>query len=77
MVVAQINPGVNLQGENSPSENIQENDGPKDTRVLLCVDGEVNGVQARFLIDSGASQCFISETLVENNEMPRKRVKES
>ena len=26
--------------------------------VLLCVDGQVNGVQLRFLVDSGVRQCF-------------------
>ena len=35
--------------------------------VLLCVDGRVNDIHVRFLIDIGASECFISEKLVEEN----------
>ena len=41
--------------------------------VLSCVDGQVNDIQVRFLIDSGTSECFISETLVEDNNRPRCR----
>ena len=33
--------------------------------VLLCVDAYVNAIPMRILIDSGASECFISEELVE------------
>ena len=31
--------------------------------VLLCVDAYVNAIPMRILIDSGASECFISEKL--------------
>ena len=35
--------------------------------MLLCVDDQVNDIQVRFLIDSGASECFISQRVVEAN----------
>ena len=35
--------------------------------VLLSVDGQVSDIPVRFLIDSGASECFISQSVVEAN----------
>ena len=35
--------------------------------VLLSVDGQVSDIPLRFLIDSGASECFISQSVVEAN----------
>ena len=42
--------------------------GDNDTGVvLLSVDGQVSDIPVRFLIDSGASECFISQSVVEAN----------
>ena len=35
--------------------------------VLLSVDGQISDIPVRFLIDSGASECFISQSVVEAN----------
>ena len=70
LVTVQNIPGTNVQGENIPSENIHEGDPSKQENnisTLFCVDSQVNGIQIRLLLDS---ECFISETLVEDNDMP-------
>ena len=38
-------------------------------RYSYCLEGEENRVQVKFLIDRGVSECFIKETLVEDNEI--------
>ena len=70
MVAIKNTHSMNVQSENISSQNSQEDDASKYTSVLLCVENRVNGIQVRFLIDSGASECFISEILVEDNDMP-------
>ena len=37
--------------------------------VLLCILGKINWVAVTFLIDSGASECFLSTTFVEKNKL--------
>ena len=37
--------------------------------VLLCILRKVEGVEVTFLIDSGASECFLSTTFVEQNKL--------
>ena len=64
---------MNVQGENIPCENVHEDDVSKEENnmtLVLCVDEQVNGIQLIFLIDGGASEYFISETLVEDNDLP-------
>ena len=63
-----------------PLQSIQEVDASRleeeNTRVVvLCVDGQVNDIQVRFLIDSGASECFMIETLVDDNNLLLSKVK--
>ena len=73
LVAIQNIPGMNVQGENIPSESIHEDDASKqenNSSTLLFVDNQVNGIQIRLLLDSGTGECFISETLVEDNDMP-------
>ena len=48
-----------------PKEGFEEDD--NIGVMLLCVDGQVSDIPGRFLSDSGASECFISEKLVEEN----------
>ena len=33
--------------------------------ILLCILGKVGGIEVTFLIDSGASECFLSTTCCE------------
>ena len=50
-----------------PKEGFKEDD---NTRfVLLCVDGQISDIPIIFLIDSGASESFTSEKLVEENRL--------
>ena len=44
--------------------------------VLLCILGKVNGIEVTFLIDSGASECFLSTTFVKKNKMKTVKAKE-
>ena len=44
--------------------------------VLLCILGKVNGIKVTFLIDSGASECFISTTFVKKNKIKTVKAKE-
>ena len=44
--------------------------------VLLCILGKVNGIETTFLIDSGASECFLSTTFVETNQLKTVKAKE-
>ena len=44
--------------------------------VLLCILGKVNGIEVTFLIDSGASECFLSTTFVEKNKLKTAKAKE-
>ena len=38
--------------------------------------GEVNGIEVTFLIDSGASECFLSTTFVKKHELKTTQAKE-
>ena len=40
-----------------------DEDIPTDN-VLLCILGELNGIEVTFLIDSGASECFLTTAFV-------------
>ena len=65
-------PGVNVQSDNIPDMDIHEEDvsiEKENSCILLCVDGQVNGIQVRFLIDTGASEFFNSGSLVKENDM--------
>ena len=46
------------------------------SKVLLCIVGVLNGIDVTFLIDSGATECFLSTMLVENNTMKISKTKE-
>ena len=41
--------------------------------VLLCILGELNGIKVTFLIDSGASECFLSIAFVEKNNIKTRK----
>ena len=44
--------------------------------VLLCILGKVNGIAVTFLIDSGASECFLSTTFAKKNKIKIVQTKE-
>ena len=44
--------------------------------VLLCILGKVEGIEVTFLIDSGANECFLSTTFVEQNKLKTAKAKE-
>ena len=52
-----------------------DEDIPADN-VLLCILGELNGIAVTFLIDSGASECFLSTAFVEKNKIKTRKTKE-
>ena len=52
-----------------------DEDIPADS-VLLCILGELNGIEVTFLIDSGASECFLSTAFVEKNKIKTRKTKE-
>ena len=44
--------------------------------VLLCILGKVEGREVTCLIDSGASECFLRTTFVEQNKLKTAKAKE-
>ena len=44
--------------------------------VLLCIEGYLNGVPVVFLVDSGASKCFVGKTFAETNKSKLTKTKE-
>ena len=44
--------------------------------VLLCILGKGERIEVTFLIDSGASECFLSTTFVEQNKLKTAKAKE-
>ena len=44
--------------------------------ILLCVSGCLNGISVIFLIDSGASECFVGKTFAEKNGLKLTKTKE-
>ena len=44
--------------------------------ILLCIVGVLNGIEVTFLIDSGASECFLSNPFVEKNKIKTSKTKE-
>ena len=44
--------------------------------ILLCIEGFFNGLPIKFLIDSGASDCFVSTTFVEEKGLVLNKRKE-
>ena len=71
--------GVAIQGiEDSDPGPQKEKEIPTDRvgTVLLCVSGCLNGISVIFLIDSGASECFMGKTFAEQNELKVTKTKE-
>ena len=76
-----VHTGVQVDEDSLPGLKRNESDlsadaeNPTDS-VLLCILGEVNGIEVTFLIDSSASECFLSTTFVEKNKVKTRKTKE-
>ena len=44
--------------------------------ILLCIEGFLNGFPVKFLIDSGATDCFVSTAFVKERELDLNKRKE-
>ena len=58
------------------SDLFVDEDIPVDN-VLLCILGELNGIEVTFLIDSRGSECFLSTAFVEKNKIKTRKKKKS
>ena len=76
-----VNAGVQVDEDSllglamNESDLSVDEDIPADS-VLLCTLGELNGIEVTFLIDSGASECFLSTAFVEKNKIKTGKTKE-
>ena len=57
-------------------ETISADEGIPAECILLCIEGFFNGFPVKFLIDSGASDCFVSTTFVEEKGLVLNKRKE-
>ena len=67
-----VDAGVQVEEDSLPGFKMNESDLSADENfpadsVLLCVEGCLNGIAVVFLIDSGASECFVGKTFAEKN----------
>ena len=75
-----VHAGVQVDEDSLPGLKMNESDlfvdeeSPTDS-VLLCILGELNGIEVTFLIDSGASECFLTTAFVERNKDQNKKNK--
>ena len=44
---------------------------------IVCILGKVKGIEVTFLIYSGASECFLSTTFIEQNKLKIAKAKEN
>ena len=77
-----VNADVQVDEDSLPGLAMNESDLSVDEdiptdSVLLCILGELNGIEATFLIDSGASECFLSTAFVEKNKSKTRKIKEN
>ena len=64
-----------ILGPQEDSENLAD-ESEAASVVLLCLSGTVEGHFVTFLIDSGASDCFVSTEFVEEHELRKTKTKE-
>ena len=58
----------------SAQEHVDTTPGPQAALdetgvVLLCIAGQLDGIPVTFLIDSGATECFVSTRVVREHSM--------
>ena len=76
-----VNAGVQVDEDSLPGLAMDESDLSVDEdipadSVLLCILGELNGIEVTFLIDRGASECFLRAAFVEKNKIKTRKTKE-
>ena len=76
-----VNAGVQVDEDSLPCLKMNESDLFVDEEshadsVLLCILGELNGIEVTFLIDSGASEWLLSTAFVERNKIKTRKTKE-
>ena len=69
-VTVDTEPEIKMDESDAADETI-----PADC-ILLCIEGLLNGCHVKFLIDSGATDCFVSTAFVENKELDLNKRKE-
>ena len=75
------NVGIDIQGAEELTPRSQAVDVPVEEAdtpsiVLLCISVSLNGFSVIFLIDNGASECFVGAAFVEKNELKKTKTKE-
>ena len=65
--------GELVSEDTEPVKETNESD-PADEEIptdciLLCIEGLLNGFPVKFLIDSGATDCFVSTAFVKEREL--------
>ena len=64
-----VDTGEQVTEDSEPVVKMDENESADEEIpaecILLCIEGFFNGIPVKFLIDSGATNCFVSTTLVE------------
>ena len=65
-----VDTGVQVTEETEPVEKMYENESVDEEIpaecILLSIEGVFNGFPVKFLIDSGATDCFVSTAFVED-----------
>ena len=75
-----VDTGEQVTEDSGPVEKKDEN-GSADEEIpaeciLLCIEGFFNGFSVKFLIDSGATDCFVSTAFVEEKGLDLNKRKE-
>ena len=75
-----VDSGELVSEETEPEKTMNENDAADEELsagcILLCIEGFLNGFPVKFLIDSGATDCFVSTAFVEEKELGLNKRKE-
>ena len=75
-----VNSGKQVLEDSVSDPQTNENDSAGEIeiieRVILCVEGCLNGYPIKFLIDSGATDCFVSAVFAEEKELLLKKRKD-
>ena len=72
--------GEQVSEDSGPSRKMKEEESAEEAVpadcILLCIEGFLNGFLVKFLIDSGATDCFVSTAFVEEKELLLNKRKE-
>ena len=75
-----VDSGEQVSEDSGPSRKMKEEESAEEAVpadcILLCIEGFLNGFPVKFLIDSGATDCFVSTAFVEQKELLLNKRKE-